>query len=101
MGLVISRKKDESYYLILCKPLKTGDCIKILKGFIDYEYGVLKVRDFIEAPEEIIILREEHIKERGGLEKVINKIKLGGVYKKGNKYILLDINENLVSYGKT
>lgn len=88
MGLVITRAEDESYYLIVCKPLNPGDYVKINKSSIRYDYGRLKARDLIDAPDDVLILRREHIEECGGLENVIRRIKEGRFYKKGNKYVL-------------
>ena len=73
MGLIISRKLEESYYLLANRQINPGEYIKIKK----IEYSGSGTRDFIDAPESVVILREEVVDERGGLEEVIRQIKEG------------------------
>ena len=79
MGLIISRAEKESYYLFIGKNLETGNYIRIEKdnvGYFDYDTNRKCSKDFIDAPPQVIILREEIVK-REGLENIVKQIKEG------------------------
>ena len=76
MGLIISRRTEESYYLFIHGPVAIGDYIKIThRNGYDRDVGVGK--EDVVAPENILILREEIVKEIGGLENIVKQIKEG------------------------
>lgn len=79
MGLVLSRGVDESYFLFANGKIDQGGYIKIKK--IDIYKGSnsseLSVKDLIDAPDGVTILREELVDEIGGLEEVIKQMKEG------------------------
>lgn len=106
MGLVLSRKINEKYYLFVTETLQPGDYVEIqkisikpsesnyeghnIRDKIEANYDGCNIKDKIEAPKSVLILREEHVKIGGGLEKVVEKIKQG---KEGVKKIIVQIEK--------
>jgi len=74
MSLTINKNTNEKYYLIATEELQPGDYIKITRLYINHNGK--RIGNFIEAPESVIVLREEHIQEKGGLENIIKKLKI-------------------------
>ncbi len=75
MGLKIHVREGESYFLIATQPVDVGSYIRIEIDTIYDNDNKKSSREFIDAPEEIRILREKHIKKDGGIEQTIKKIR--------------------------
>jgi len=77
--LEIGRGEGEKYYLFFTKPTKVGDYIEIVQDKITEN----KITNFkqayflIIAPKEVVVLRGEHVRQDGGLDVIIKKIKAG------------------------
>ena len=84
MGLVISRMVEKSYFLFINGEVKSGEYIKI-KNIGLNKYNSNSVSSFIEAPDSIIILREEIVERECGLEGVIRQMKEGSFKLKNGK----------------
>lgn len=86
MGRIIKRRWGEEYFLIVAGDLKLGDYIKIRKEEIGKARGYFS-RDDIKAPPSIAILTDDLVKEKGGLESVIEQIKCGTFEFKTSRFI--------------
>ncbi|MEK6872628.1 MAG: hypothetical protein AABW90_01285 [Nanoarchaeota archaeon] len=75
MVLRVKRRNDGEYFFFVVGELKKGDYIGIKKEYIGISSQGYYAIDCIEAPKEIIILKNESVEEYGGLNSVIEQIK--------------------------
>ena len=69
----MTRKENGQYYLVLEKAMPAGTVITVTQG----ETTRIVSQSYIEAPDDVLIMRDEELGRFGGLEEVTNRIKDG------------------------
>ena len=87
MVLRVKRRNGGEYFLVVAGDLKKGDYIGIKKEEIGISSQGYYSIDRIEAPREIIILKNEVVEEAGGLNSIIEQIKCGNFEFKTSRFI--------------
>ena len=87
MAIRKSKKYAEPFFGLATLYLKKGDYIGIKKEEIGISSQGYYSIDRIEAPREIIILKNEVVEEAGGLNSIIEQIKCGNFEFKTSRFI--------------